>query len=75
MAERVTVECRQCGEPATWTLLAFFPMIRQAENTRINLEDSGALNLSWYICDDCLGDHDEEWGPDSAQQRLERGPA
>lgn len=28
----------------------------------------------WYEPPDLIEDDDEEWGPDSAQQELERGP-
>lgn len=60
MAEFIAIECRQCGEVGTFHIDQFTDLLKQAENTRINLADSGSLNLSLYLCDYCLSDDDEE---------------
>jgi hypothetical protein len=56
MADTIKLECRQCDAEVTWRTGDFVSMLYAAENTRINFEDSGSLDLSLYICDDCLGD-------------------
>jgi hypothetical protein len=60
MAERVTVECRQCGEDETFEIEQFIGFVREEDHTRINLKDSGSLNLSLHICPDCLDAENEE---------------
>jgi hypothetical protein len=62
------VRCSYCGRFMSWT--------EWAKNWRL-VQAPGVMDPERYAiewCDACAGADDEEWGTDSAQELLERGP-